>query len=87
MTAKVDANGRIELPDTIKRQLGIQPGDLIELDERGGEWVIRPVSGQSSLRWEGDVLVFGGVIACDLERAICESREERIDELTRGVRP
>jgi AbrB family looped-hinge helix DNA binding protein len=41
MTYRVGPKGQVVIPKPIRDSLGIAPGDEVEVDERGGEIVIR----------------------------------------------
>lgn len=39
---KMSTHGAVNIPVQIRRDLGLQPKDVLELEERNGEIVIRP---------------------------------------------
>jgi len=86
MKTIIDPSGRIQLPDDLRAQLGVKPGDEVVIEERAGEWIIKPVRVPSGLAWEGKVLVHRGTSAtgATLDQLIDESRDERFRRLTDG---
>jgi bifunctional DNA-binding transcriptional regulator/antitoxin component of YhaV-PrlF toxin-antitoxin module len=49
MKATIDRDGRIALDEALQRNLGVKPGDDVELEPRGAEVVIRAPNGNSGL--------------------------------------
>jgi AbrB family looped-hinge helix DNA binding protein len=86
MKAVMDKQGRIRLPRALKEQLGIQPGDEVQLEEQNGDWLLKAAKGSGGLQWKGNVLVHEGVSACSAENILQELREER-NELQRQGNP
>jgi bifunctional DNA-binding transcriptional regulator/antitoxin component of YhaV-PrlF toxin-antitoxin module len=86
MKAVLDEAGRIELPDAVRLQLGVKPGDEVLLEARAGEWVLKSAHAKTGLGWEGNVLVHRGtsLTSATIEDAIEESRTERFHQLTQG---
>ena len=86
MKTIVDEVGRIQLPDDVRTQLGVKPGDEVVLEERAGEWVLKSAHPQTGLAWEGKVLVHKGTSMSSptIEELIDEEREERFHQLTTG---
>jgi AbrB family looped-hinge helix DNA binding protein len=83
----VDEAGRIHLPDEVRTQLGIKPGDEVVLEERAGEWVLKSAHTQTGLCWEGNVLVHKGtsLTSATIQALIDEDRDERFRQLTEGL--
>ena len=88
MTVKmtIDQVGRILLPEDLRRQLGIRPGDEVVLEERSGDWVMRSARDVGGLCWEGNVLVHKGenTTAATTEDVLNEVRSKRFEQLTEG---
>ena len=41
--AKITSKGQITVPKRVRRSLGVEPGDSVVFEERGGDVLIRPV--------------------------------------------
>jgi bifunctional DNA-binding transcriptional regulator/antitoxin component of YhaV-PrlF toxin-antitoxin module len=80
----IDDAGRIQLPDVVQAQLGVKPGDEVLLENRNGEWAIKPVQAEPGLRWKGNVLVHEGVCSQPIDRVLAELREGRLEHLSEG---
>ena len=50
MKTVLDDAGRIELPDFVRAQLGVKPGDVLSLEEVNGKWLIKPAGSSSTIR-------------------------------------
>ena len=86
MKTIVDDAGRIQLPDDVRRQLGVKPGDEVVLEARAGEWVLKSAHTKTGLSWEGNVLVHKGVSASSptIEELLDQARNDRFRQLTEG---
>ena len=42
MLVQLNAKGQLTVPQSIRRQLGLKPGDVLELETRGETIVVRP---------------------------------------------
>jgi AbrB family looped-hinge helix DNA binding protein len=40
--SRVSGQGRITLPASVRKELGIEEGDLVEIDVKGGKAVLKP---------------------------------------------
>jgi AbrB family looped-hinge helix DNA binding protein len=88
MKAIVDEAGRILLPEHVRSQLGVKPGDEVVLEERADEWVLKSAHAPTGLVWEGSVLVHKGtsMTGATIQDLIEQSRDERFQQLTEGFR-
>jgi AbrB family looped-hinge helix DNA binding protein len=89
MKTVVDEAGRILLPEEVRAQLGVEPGDQVILEPRAGEWVLKPDRATPALAWEGNVLVHQGTSlpGAAAENSIDQARNERLRQLAEGFRP
>jgi bifunctional DNA-binding transcriptional regulator/antitoxin component of YhaV-PrlF toxin-antitoxin module len=56
MKALIDELGRVQLPDFVRTQLGVKPGDPLSLDEHDGKWFLGPVTRSASENGADDVM-------------------------------
>jgi AbrB family looped-hinge helix DNA binding protein len=87
MKTVIDDAGRVQLPENVRAQLGVRPGDEVVWEERAGEWVIKSAHAATGLSWEGNVLVHKGTspATVTIEELIDEGRNERFRQLTEGL--
>jgi AbrB family looped-hinge helix DNA binding protein len=89
MKAILDEAGRIQLPDDLRTQLGIKPGDEVILEAHAGEWVLKSARVMTGLDWEGNVLVHKGttLTGTTIDNLLEETRSERFHQLSEGFCP
>jgi AbrB family looped-hinge helix DNA binding protein len=80
MQATLDKFGRIVIPKRVRDDLGLEPGSVLKVEERGEEILLTPVCEDpaAALAWKGGVLVFTGEALEDLTDAVERDREERL---------
>ncbi len=83
MKLRIDRAGRIVVPKPLRKRLGIDSNQELELLEQPNGLLLRPIRQEPSLVKVGGVLVHQGVVAPDVnwDRLIDDLREERIQEL------
>ena len=79
MKTTIDREGRIALGQEVQRQLGVEPGDEILLENRGSEWVIKAAKSETGLCLEGNLLVHRGVSAPPNHEPLATVRDERFE--------
>ena len=77
METKLDRYGRVVIPKKVRDDLGLAPGDRLEIREGQGEIVLKPVSEDGHLVYKDGILVFTGTIEGDILDVIRADREER----------
>ncbi|MCA1702783.1 MAG: AbrB/MazE/SpoVT family DNA-binding domain-containing protein [Actinobacteria bacterium] len=70
MTSRVGPKGQVVIPQQLRRQLGISPGDEVEFWRDGDHLAIRPVSIRAPLRGR----FTSEPLTVDLEQARTEDR-------------
>jgi AbrB family looped-hinge helix DNA binding protein len=78
MQLVLDRFGRVVLPKGIRDDLGLAPGDVLDVDEQTECLVLRPARESSPLRAKDGLLVFAGRSTGDLRAAVTEHRRARI---------
>jgi AbrB family looped-hinge helix DNA binding protein len=84
MPATLDKFGRIVIPKRVRDDLGLEPGSVLKVEERGTDILLTPVSenSEAALEWNGGVLVFTGEALEDLTNVVERDQEERLVHLT-----
>jgi AbrB family looped-hinge helix DNA binding protein len=85
MEAILDKFGRIVIPKRVRDDLGLSPGSVLKIEERGEGIVLKPVAETSPLVLRDGILVFTGEVEGDLDAAVRRDREERSRKLA-GLR-
>ena len=87
MQATLDKFGRIVIPKRVRDDLGLEPGSVLKVEERGTDILLTQVGGdpEAALEWKGGVLVFTGEALEDLTNAVERDREERLAHLADRV--
>ncbi len=80
MKATIDADGRLVIPEKIRRQAGLRPGMSLEVRWQDGRIEIEPAAASVKLVRRGRLLVAGP------ETAIEELSAETVEETRRALR-
>ncbi|MDY7006475.1 MAG: AbrB/MazE/SpoVT family DNA-binding domain-containing protein [Cyanobacteriota bacterium] len=78
----VDRFGRIEIPEKIRQQLGINHQSKLSLKVENGQLILQPFKAELETYYEDGILVFQAEPIGNTETIIDELRTERINELT-----
>jgi bifunctional DNA-binding transcriptional regulator/antitoxin component of YhaV-PrlF toxin-antitoxin module len=85
MRATIDQEGRIALGPELQKQLGVHPGDDVDLEQRSGEWTIKAARAKTGLCFEGNVLVHRGSSPASSDDPLASVRGERLEQLNEGL--
>lgn len=77
METTLDKFGRIVIPKEIRDDFNLKPGNRFHIEESEKAIILKPISGETNLRWKDGVLVFSGTPLADLNKAVEKHREER----------
>ena len=86
MTAKItlDKAGRVLIPKSLREDLHLGPGDVLELKQQGEEITLRPIRPAALVKKERGVWVFQGEPTDEsIIELIDRQRETRIREIFR----
>jgi AbrB family looped-hinge helix DNA binding protein len=78
METTVDRFGRVLIPKTLRKEIGLEPGVVLHIEKEDGKILLEPLTGEPRLVEKRGVLVFTGVAIGDVEAAIKSHRKERI---------
>ncbi len=83
MKLRIDRSGRIVVPKPLRKRLGLDPDQELELVEQSNGVLLRPIRQEPVLVKVGGVLVHQGVAEPDFnwDRIVDDVREERIQQL------
>ena len=86
-TVQIDQAGRLVLPKRVRESLRIKTGDTLAVGVKGDAIELRPTKPGIRLERVNGVLVLTGEIPLPAGRdLVAEAREERLEELERGVK-
>ncbi len=74
----VDKFGRIVIPKALRDGLGLDPGAIVDIEERDDGIVLKPVREEPDLIMKEGILVFMGKAGGDLSKAVSKMREDRL---------
>lgn len=77
----LDKFGRIVIPKEIREALGLQPGSLLKIEQRGGKLALCPISEEPRLILKGGVLVARVEPLQDLKGIERKFRQGRVSRL------
>ena len=78
----LDRFGRVLVPKKVRTELGISPGDPLEIESRDGGILIKPIHDEPCLVDKDGVLVFTGTSMGDIVGAVREHRNQRLDKIS-----
>ena len=82
MQTRLDKFGRVIIPKSIRQNLGLRPGEIMQLEEEGEKIILKPNSNEESLKLKDGILVFSGKIEGDITNIIKDERSKRIRHLS-----
>ncbi len=82
MQTTLDKFGRVLIPKKLRKRLGLEADDTLELQLEDGKLTLLPQRTPPPLRRKGRVLVVESEATADLSQALSRLREERLDELS-----
>ena len=86
MKVQIDQVGRVVLPKKLRDRFRLRGGDILFLEVKGDAIQLRPQISKTRLERVNGVLVLATEMPLLEGRdVVSEAREERIDELARGV--
>ena len=74
MQLTLDKFGRVVIPKAIRDELGLHPGDVLDVEEDARRIVLRPAGEHSPVTAKDGLLVFSGAAVGDLEKAVPQHR-------------
>ena len=77
----LDQFGRIEIPESIRQQLGINHETKLSLKIENGQLILKPLKPEPETYYEDGILVFKAEPMANTNTIIDELRIERINEL------
>ncbi len=84
---QIDKAGRVVLPKKLRERFRLNGGEFLTIEVRGDAIELRPAQRTGKLERVNGVLVYTGTGPLQEDRDfVAESREERLDELSKGFK-
>ena len=84
METNLDRFGRVIIPKKVRDKLGLRPGAVLEVQQQGGDVLLKPVQEEPRLLEKDGVLVFRGKASGDLTESVQTHRRERLKRVMKG---
>jgi AbrB family looped-hinge helix DNA binding protein len=84
METNLDRFGRVIIPKKVRDKLGLRPGAVLEVQQQGGDVLLKPVPEEPRLLEKDGVLVFRGKAAGDLAESVQSHRRARLKRVVQG---
>ena len=81
MNATIDKFGRMVIPKRLRERLGLHPGSVLRLQERGRQILLEAEGEEPRLTLKDGILVVSGKATGDLAAAVRSGRDARMREL------
>ncbi len=78
----IDRLGRVEIPEKIRQQLGINNQTKLSLKVEKGQLILKPLKQELETYYEDGILVFKAEPIGNTETIVDDLRTKRINELT-----
>ena len=78
METTLDKFGRIVLPKQVRDDLGLKVGEVLQVEEREDEIILKPLQREPHITIKDGVLVFFALATGDVTQATRAQREERL---------
>ena len=86
METTLDRFGRVVIPKRLREDLGLHPGSVLQIKQDDQKIFIEPMHEEPRMVVKKGVLVYQGVATGDIERAIKDHRQERLNKAASGIK-
>jgi bifunctional DNA-binding transcriptional regulator/antitoxin component of YhaV-PrlF toxin-antitoxin module len=77
MTLRIDQNGKLELPESLRAALHLEPGSQVQAELDGESIVLTAAKPVPELKRVGQLLMWTGEVGPGMKDALEEMREDR----------
>jgi AbrB family looped-hinge helix DNA binding protein len=81
MKTTLDKFGRVVIPKEIRDNLGLKPGEVLQVEGFEDEVILKPLREESPLQVKEGVLIFSGTATGNIIEAVRSHREERLKKM------
>ena len=77
MTLRIDQNGKLEIPKSLREALQLEPGSQVEVELHGESIVLTAAKPAPELKRVGQLLMWTGDVGAGMNDALQQMREAR----------
>ena len=81
METTLDKFGRVVIPKEIRDNLGLKPGEVLQIERIEDEVILKPLKEETPLHIKEGVLVFSGTATGNIIESVRIHREERLRKI------
>ncbi len=81
METTLDKFGRVVIPKEIRDNLGLKPGEVLQIEKIDNEVILKPVKEETPLHIKEGVLVYSGKATGNIAESVRIHREERFRKI------
>jgi bifunctional DNA-binding transcriptional regulator/antitoxin component of YhaV-PrlF toxin-antitoxin module len=82
MTLRIDQNGKLEIPESLKAALHLEPGSEVQIEQVGDTLVLSAEKPVPQLKRVGRILMWTGEVRPEMKDAVEQMREDRAREVS-----
>lgn len=82
MDVVIDKFGRIVIPKSIRHNLGLKPGSIMQITEQDHSIVLKKEDSKPPIQRKGNLVVFTGEAVGDIETSLKNIRDKRLKDLS-----
>jgi AbrB family looped-hinge helix DNA binding protein len=81
MTLRIDQNGKLEIPESLRAALHLEPGSQVQVELDGESIVLTAAKPVPELKRVGQLLMWTGEVGPGMKDALEAMREDRTQEM------
>jgi bifunctional DNA-binding transcriptional regulator/antitoxin component of YhaV-PrlF toxin-antitoxin module len=82
MTLLIDQNGKLEIPESLRAALHLEPGSEVQIEQVGDTLVLSSEKLVPKLKRVGKILMWTGDVGSEMNDAVEQMREDRAREVS-----
>jgi bifunctional DNA-binding transcriptional regulator/antitoxin component of YhaV-PrlF toxin-antitoxin module len=81
MTLLIDQNGKLEIPESLRAALHLEPGSEVQIEQKGETLVLSAAKSEPCLKRVGRILMWTGEVGPEMNDAAQRMREDHAREV------
>jgi bifunctional DNA-binding transcriptional regulator/antitoxin component of YhaV-PrlF toxin-antitoxin module len=82
MTLRIDQNGKLEIPESLRVALHLEPGTEVQVEQKGETLILTAAKPAPYLKRIGGILMWTGEIGSEMNDVVEKMREDRAQEVS-----